>query len=446
MAFDLTLVVCLAANSTNRKPAHEEVPVTSTSAVPQLDTPMAEHEDGPPLKGAKLDEEGLGSVVASHYNNLEEKGLKERSTSRIFHLRNSNNWIKSYLINYCLDQVRERQVDHYPVSVFDLGCGKGGDLLKWSKGNIRHLVCADIAQTSMDQCRERYTNTRKRTGGGHGGGFTAEFIVADCTKKRIKPMLENPSRQVDLVSCQFAFHYCFESLAQAETMLRNVSENLKRGGYFMATIPNAYEIMSRLKSSGSHRFGNEVYTVEFPEDRPEDPPIFGDRYNFFLEGVVDCPEFLVHPPTLIKLAKKWDLELEWKRDFSTVYSDALKDTLCQRLLSVMNVLETYPSKEEQVTETEVEYTHARQFLESREGVTAIRTLTSSEWEALCIYQAWVFRKSSNKRGQEELKKAKKMEEISRIGCEAVHKAMIVESTTKSLNAPTCPNFATHVED
>ena len=74
-----------------------------------------------------------GSVVASHYNNIEEKGLKERSKSRIFYMRNSNNWIKSFLISYCLKQIRDRQVDGYPISVLDLGCGKGGDLLKWQK-------------------------------------------------------------------------------------------------------------------------------------------------------------------------------------------------------------------------------------------------------------------------------------------------------------------------
>lgn len=28
------------------------------------------------------------------------------------------------------------------VSVLDLGCGKGGDLLKWRRGGISHLVCA----------------------------------------------------------------------------------------------------------------------------------------------------------------------------------------------------------------------------------------------------------------------------------------------------------------
>lgn len=75
----------------------------------------------------------LGAVVASHYNNIEEKGIKERSKSRIFYMRNSNNWIKSYLIAYCLEQIRDRQVDGYPISVLDLGCGKGGDLFKWQK-------------------------------------------------------------------------------------------------------------------------------------------------------------------------------------------------------------------------------------------------------------------------------------------------------------------------
>ncbi|XP_042214533.1 mRNA cap guanine-N7 methyltransferase-like [Homarus americanus] len=332
--------------------------------------------------------DGVGSIVANHYNSIEAKGLKERTKSRIFFMRNSNNWIKSYLINYCLEQIRDRQVDDYPISVLDLGCGKGGDLLKWQKGNIKHLICADIAETSMDQCQERHEINKRK---GRGGLFSAEFIVADCTKRRIKPLFENPSKKVDLVSCQFAFHYCFESLDQAETMLCNVSENLKKGGYFVATIPNANEIMSRLKATTGNSFGNEVYRIEFPEDRPKKSSLFGDRYNFFLEGVVDCPEFLVHPPTLEKLAKKWDLQLLWSRDFATVYNDALKDQECQHLMSVMKALENYPT-DEQSTETDGEYSHAQEHLASKEGVSRIRTLSKSEWEALCLYRACVFKK------------------------------------------------------
>ncbi|XP_066963498.1 mRNA cap guanine-N7 methyltransferase isoform X2 [Macrobrachium rosenbergii] len=331
--------------------------------------------------------EGHGSTVASFYNNLENKGLQERKQSRIFFMRNSNNWIKSYIISHCLELIRDRQVDDYPIVALDLGCGKGGDLRKWQKGNIRHLICADIAETSVEQCRERYEVTRNK-------GFSAEFIVADCTKTRIKNLMKNPEKKIDLVSCQFAFHYCFESLQQAETMIRNISENLKRGGYFCATLPNAYEIMSRLKKSDGQSFGNEVYRIVFPDDRPETPPLFGDRYNFFLEGVVDCPEFLVHPGTFEKLANKWGLQLVWKRSFATVYNDALKDSEAQRLLSVMHALEVYPTRE-QATDTDGEYSHAQQYLNNSSGAPSIRTLSKSEWEAICLYQACVFRKTSD---------------------------------------------------
>lgn len=31
-----------------------------------------------------------------------------------------------------------------PISVLDLCSGKGGDLLKWKKGRIAHVVCAGM--------------------------------------------------------------------------------------------------------------------------------------------------------------------------------------------------------------------------------------------------------------------------------------------------------------
>lgn len=82
-------------------------------------------------------------------------------------------------------------------------------------------------------------------------------------------------------------------------MLRNISDNLKEGGLFLATLVNADEIQKRLKNSeDGHSFGNEVYQITFPEDRPNKPELFGDRYNFYLKDAVNCPEFLVNLPTL----------------------------------------------------------------------------------------------------------------------------------------------------
>ncbi len=64
---------------------------------------------------------GFGSVVASHYNRLEEKGLEQRKESRIFHMRNLNNWIKSQLINEYVSKVRERKGPGGRIRVLDMG-------------------------------------------------------------------------------------------------------------------------------------------------------------------------------------------------------------------------------------------------------------------------------------------------------------------------------------
>ncbi|GFS20103.1 mRNA cap guanine-N7 methyltransferase-like [Elysia marginata] len=246
---------------------------------------------------ADIPESGSGDhaqTVANHYNKLKESGLDQRSRSRIFYLRNFNNWIKSVLIARTLDKLRAKDQQR-KISVLDLCSGKGGDLLKWKKGKIDHLVCADIAATSVEQSEIRYKENRHRDG---NRIFDAEFIVADCTKDRLKDKYKNKSQTFDLVSCQFSFHYCFESYSQAVMMLRNASECLRVGGYFIGTTPNANELIRRLRNSTDSTFGNEVYSISFSQEDKTNFPLFGAMYNFHLEGVVDCPEFLVYFPVL----------------------------------------------------------------------------------------------------------------------------------------------------
>jgi mRNA (guanine-N7-)-methyltransferase len=62
----------------------------------------------------------------------------------------------------------------------DLGCGKGGDLLKWMRGGVTHVVCADVAEVSMQHCEKRYQEMSSKKGGHQP--FSAQFITADCTK------------------------------------------------------------------------------------------------------------------------------------------------------------------------------------------------------------------------------------------------------------------------
>ena len=83
-------------------------------------------------------------------------------------------------------------------------------------------------------------------------------------KQRARDFYKNPDQEFDLVSCQFAFHYCFESLPQADCMLRNASENLRKGGFFIGTTPDAHDIMARLEAGQTgNSFGNSVFSVSF---------------------------------------------------------------------------------------------------------------------------------------------------------------------------------------
>ena len=45
--------------------------------------------------------------------------------------------------------------------------------------------------------------------------------------------------------------------------------------------------------------GNSIYSA-VPLFDIDDIPLFGAKYNFHLEGVVDVPEYLIHFPLLVR--------------------------------------------------------------------------------------------------------------------------------------------------
>lgn len=78
-----------------------------------------------------------------------------------------------------MSKVKQGKSHNAKTSVLDLGSGKGGDLFKWEKAQIHHLICVDIAEVSVQQCKSRYDDLSQRN---RRSPFTAEFITADCTK------------------------------------------------------------------------------------------------------------------------------------------------------------------------------------------------------------------------------------------------------------------------
>lgn len=53
----------------------------------------------------------------------------------------------------------------------------------------------------------------------------------------------DPDMHFDICSCQFVYHYSFETYEQADMMLKNACGNLSPGGYFIGTTPNSFELV-----------------------------------------------------------------------------------------------------------------------------------------------------------------------------------------------------------
>lgn len=348
------------------------------------------HEEEEETIPAKRHVTDHSPTVASHYNSLQEVGLAARSRSRIFFMRNFNNWLKSVLIGEILEQVRKTGTGK--VSVLDLGCGKGGDLLKWRKGAINHLVCADLAEVSVEQCRSRYDDMKKRS---HFNEkiFSAQFITADCTKEVLADKLDDADLLFDICSCQFVYHYSFEFEKKADMMLRNACERLKPGGFFIGTTPDAFELVKRLEASDSLSFGNEVFKVSFQSKGFY--PLFGCQYHFSLEDVVNVPEFLVYFPLFEHMAKRYNMQLVMKQRFSEFFEEKVKNEHHRSLMMKMMALEPFPCEDggEQAIDSS-EYSHAKKHC-GRAGVKQpLGTLSRSEWEASSIYLVFIFQKMS----------------------------------------------------
>lgn len=260
--------------------------------------------------------ENLDQIVRQHYNQRAYVSKRSRRhLSPIIKLRNFNNAIKYMLIgNFSQPGWR----------VLDLGCGKGGDINKWSMANISEYIGIDISNASIVEAVKRYNNIQ--------AGFETTFITGDCFGQPLPNILKDfPHIQlpVDIVSMQFCMHYAFETEMKARTLLENVSRSLRPGGVFIGTIPSSDFIREKVTKlpPGEKKFGNDIYSVTFENQPPSDGyfrPPYGNLYTYFLQDAIDnVPEYVVPFEAFRALAEEFDLELTYKKTFLEMFKEEI---------------------------------------------------------------------------------------------------------------------------
>ncbi|KAG2677965.1 hypothetical protein I3760_12G121300 [Carya illinoinensis] len=328
-----------------------------------VEPPQSRTKYNPNGDGNFLEDEStkiFARKVADHYSARTNQTLEERENSPIIHLKKLNNWIKSVLI-----QLYARQGG----AVLDLGCGKGGDLIKWDKAKVGYYVGVDIAEGSIEDCRTRYNGDADHHQRRNKFTFPARLICGDCYEIHLDKVLADDS-PFDICSCQFALHYSWSTEARARRALANISSLLRPGGTLIGTMPDANVIIKKLREADGLDFGNSVYWIHFDEEFSEkkfkSSKPFGIKYKFHLEDAVDCPEWIVPFHVFKSLAEEYDLELVFAKNSHEFVHEYIKKSEYVDLMRRLGAL--------------------------GDGNQDQSTLSQDEWEAAYLYLAFVLKK------------------------------------------------------
>jgi len=179
----------------------------------------------------------------------------QKISNMISKLRKFHNWIKSIIINtYCGPTPHEIGGKIVRQSLLDIGCGRGGDILKMYHARIGEYVgidpdfegiysATDGAISRLKFFKKKYPDFGKVTYIQADGSvpFTSEAqnkSIANLSKENIETIdrIFTPTRKFDNISSQFVIHYLFGNTTSITNLVGNIKNFLKKDGYILLTL------------------------------------------------------------------------------------------------------------------------------------------------------------------------------------------------------------------
>lgn len=200
--------------------------------------------------------------------------------------REYHNWIKSILIySYCSQGKEKRDGKMKKKTVLDIGCGRGGDIMKMYHARVSELIGTDPDHEGLfgaiDSATVRYQgNVSKFPDFPKMTFIHADGSVqfnGDLQEKKLqgmspenKKMIEKvftKEKKFDIINSQFAIHYIFDSPDSVDNLIYNVKNYLKTDGYLICTLFDAKQVMNLFA-------GKDTFTSWYTDDE-------GQRAKFF---------------------------------------------------------------------------------------------------------------------------------------------------------------------
>jgi mRNA (guanine-N7-)-methyltransferase len=240
---------------------------------------------------------------------------------------------KTLIYNYSPSKLSGEKTNKQNGKLLDLACGKGGDLSKWKNAKLKEVIAIDISKPCVEYGKNFFkTYPKPKPAVRYIWGDTSKLIwpsqeagKSTMDQQRMKEWIPNKN-DFDIVSCQFCIHYYFENELKLRTLIQNVADNIKIGGYFIGTCFNGKSVFNLLqgnKMMEGKLDDKVIWKIErdykirtFNEDKPN----LGQKVKVYIDSIGETHlEYLVNFKYLEIMMKKYGFELVEYKSFEDYY-------------------------------------------------------------------------------------------------------------------------------
>ena len=253
-------------------------------------------------------------------------------------MKQFHNWVKSVLIYTHMHPMYQNDKS---LTVLDLACGQGSDLMRFYYSKVANYVGIDIDKNALHSAVNgavsRYNQFRKKYPAyppmtfiqadvGSLLNYEDQFRALGGMSKDNKDLMEkyfssNPNKQIkfDRVNCQFAMHYFLKNNETWTNFKHNLNACLKPGGYYIASTFDATGYLNLLKT-------DDIFTSYYTTDKGDKKKLFEFVKKF---GKLD-KDTKIGPGYAIEVFLAWifkegTYQTEYLVDLDFVESELLRD-------------------------------------------------------------------------------------------------------------------------
>jgi hypothetical protein len=266
-----------------------------------------------------------------------ENGKRKRFPYQNFH----NLYIKFQLLYLSSPSYIKEIGSGYHGKILDLCCGRGVDYQKIKNARYAEIVGMDIDNQNIKDAQEFFRSMANPPPKAHyvrgdsGKLIWPEQNCADTEAEKIYTKKFIPTKYMfDTISLQFCFHYFFKDEITFRTILQNLNDNLKIGGFVIGTTFDGERIYNSLKNTDTiigkefsgdlmwkidKKYGNTKFS--FTDKKGN----FGKQIDVLVKtiGIVH-PEYLVNFKYMIKIMEDYGFSLIFIKPFEEFFNELIE--------------------------------------------------------------------------------------------------------------------------